>query len=68
MLRKAYYVNMFTISAVKLSFTTETKSLPQCEIDSTFCYHFFVTKFSKRGNKICADLIKYISLQRRFNY
>lgn len=26
MLRKAYYVNMFTISAVKLSFTTETKA------------------------------------------
>lgn len=25
MLRKVYYVNMFTISAVKLSFTTETK-------------------------------------------
>lgn len=41
MLRKAYYVNMFTISAVKLSFTTETKSLPQCEIDSTFCYQIF---------------------------
>lgn len=25
MLRKVYYVNMFTILAVKLSFTTETK-------------------------------------------
>lgn len=48
MLRKAYYVNMFTISAVKLSFTTETKSLPQCEIDSTFCYHFFCYQIFKK--------------------
>lgn len=46
MLRKAYHVNMSTISAVKLSFTTETKK-PTSMRDrlnillSLFCYQIF---------------------------
>lgn len=52
MLRKVYYVNMFTILVIKQSFSTETKkSLPHIEVDSIFCYHFLLPNFQKEVTK-----------------